>query len=663
MSAEARSEQPTLFGHPAGLFTLFFAEMWERFSYYGMRALLIFYMLKGFLRYDDQRAYAVYGAYTALVYMTPFFGGMLADRLLGSRRAVVIGGLLMASGHLLMTVENDSAFYGALGLLVAGNGFFKPNISTMVGALYPQGSPLRDGGFTLFYMGINLGAALSPLLCGYIGETYGWHYGFGLATLGMLSGLSIFVAPVRVAQAVIGTGGFVTALALVVFRPDNPYSFAVNLFVAVALLAAVGVAWVALGRSGLPSTVGAPPDPARLARRLGPLSTEWTVYLGALVAVPVVALLISGFSPFTADKKPVLLVSQELIAGMQKSASAAVRVLAVVAEEISRPAGLILTITGLFAVSYLGRQLLKLAKVERERLIVVLVLTFFSMLFWSFFEQAGSSLNNFTDRNVDRVTERRTIDASEVGKLLRFQPTQEQIGHKNGDRTFTLRELDELRAKHEADPRFELEWRVMPDNVGMGIAERSDEVPASVFQATNAVFILVFGLVLTSLWGFLGKRRLEPSTPVKFALGLLQLSLGFVAIWYGARVADSRGLVGATWLVLGYLLHTTGELCLSPVGLSMVTRLSPPVLVSTVMGNWFLASAFAQYLAAIISQFTSVSEGSGKAASVPTDTLHVYGDVFGKIALVSLGCALTCFALAPLLKRWMHEEARPGPNS
>ena len=194
--ADARAtDQKTLFGHPAGLYTLFFAEMWERFSYYGMRALLLFYMLKGFLQYSDPRGYAVYGAYTALVYMTPFFGGMLADRLLGARRAVVLGGLLMATGHLVMALQTDIAFFTALALLICGNGFFKPNISTIVGSLYPAGSPRRDGGFTLFYMGINLGAAMSPLLCGYIGETYGWHYGFGLASLGMLTGLAVFVAP------------------------------------------------------------------------------------------------------------------------------------------------------------------------------------------------------------------------------------------------------------------------------------------------------------------------------------------------------------------------------------------------------------------------------------------------------------------------------------
>src|SRR5688572_8831581 len=225
MSSAPHEEQKELFGHPVGLYTLFFAEMWERFSYYGMRALLVLYMIKGFLQLNDGAAYAVYGAYTALVYATPFIGGMLADRLLGSRRAVVLGGVLMAAGHLLMTFEDHLAFYGALALLITGNGFFKPNISTIVGSLYPPGSPKRDGGFTLFYMGINLGAAMSPLLCGYIGETYGWHFGFGLASLGMMTGLAVFVAPVRVTQLLIAAGALAAFVALVVLRPDNAYSF------------------------------------------------------------------------------------------------------------------------------------------------------------------------------------------------------------------------------------------------------------------------------------------------------------------------------------------------------------------------------------------------------------------------------------------------------
>jgi proton-dependent oligopeptide transporter, POT family len=340
-----------------------------------------------------------------------------------------------------------------------------------------------------------------------------------------------------------------------------------------------------------------------------------------------------------------------------RAGSGAAQIVALLLEEISKPAGLILVITGLLALAYIGRESVRLPKTARQRMWVVLILTFFSMLFWSFFEQAGSSINNFTDRNVDRVREQRVIGADDVGRTLRIQPTQEQLGHQNGARLFTMDDLNALRARQESDPGFAIEWRVAPDNVGMGVAERDDEVPASVFQSTNPILILLFGLLFTALWSFLGQRGVEPSTPFKFALALLQLGLGFGAIWYGAQTSDERGMVAVSWLLLGYLLHTTGELCLSPVGLSMITRLSPKQLVSTVMGMWFLATAFSQYLAAIISQLTGVGHGGGdQAMPVPRETVHVYGDVFGDIALAAIVSAAVCFALVPLLKRWMHEE-------
>lgn len=288
---------------------------------------------------------------------------------------------------------------------------------------------------------------------------------------------------------------------------------------------------------------------------------------------------------------------------------------------------------------------------------VVLVLTFFSLLFWSFFEQAGSSINNFTDRNVDRVFATRTIAESEVGSTIRLVPTQEQLGYSNGTERFTMNVLTDLQKEHET-AQFEIDWIVAADNVGMGIAGRQDEIPASTFQSVNAVFILIFGLILTTLWSFLAARRIEPSTPLKFALGLIQLALGFGALWYGAQHCDSRGMVGLEWLFLGYLLHTTGELCLSPVGLAMVTRLTPLRLVSTLMGTWFLATAFSQYLAGIISQFTGVSEGGDSGSAVipsPIDSVHVYGDVFYKIMIAGLVCGAICLVLVPLIKRWQHE--------
>lgn len=662
-----------LLGHPTGLFTLFFAEMWERFSYYGMRALLLFYMIKGFLGYGDSEAYAVYGAYTALVYMTPFFGGMLADKLLGARRAVVFGGLLMAAGHLIMGVENEIAFFFALALLIAGNGFFKPNISTIVGTLYPQGSPKRDGGFTIFYIGINLGAAMAPLLCGYIGETYGWHVGFGLATAGMLIGVAIFVAPTILTQGLILLGALCAGGALIRFRPDHVLAVTVNVVIALMLIIAGIIACIALSRGGLPAEAGAPPDRRKLKAMIGPLPAEWFVYVATLVLVPVIVLLVSGFSLFN-NGEAVSVIPATVIESLESSASPAIRAFAVVAEEISKPAGLVLAMSGVIALLYLGIQTFRMEKIARERSLVVLILTFFSLFFWSFFEQAGSSINNFTDRNIDRVSEARRITDEDVGTTITIQPTQEQLGYLNGNDLFTLNDLDTIRtewqdaagstenANSDADSPT-MVWEVVESNVGMGIAERSDEIPPSVLQSVNPLNILVFGLVFTVVWGFLGSRGIEPGPPIKFSLGLVQLGLGFGAFWYGAQVADERGMVGLSWLLLGYMLHTTGELCLSPVGLSTITKLSPAHLVSTFMGNWFLATAFSQYLAGIISQFTNVEPAGGGDGSVPPplETVGTYGGVFGKIALAAIASGVVCFMISPILNKWMHREVTGDP--
>jgi len=650
MSDGADKIPSELFGHPTGLYTLFFAEMWERFSYYGMRALLVFYMLKGFLHYDDKQAYTVYGAYTALVYMTPFIGGMLADRILGQRIAVVIGGSLMAAGHLLMTVENQWAFFSALALLIVGNGFFKPNISTMVGSLYATGSPKRDAGFNLFYMGINLGAAMSPLLCGYIGETYGWHLGFGLATVGMLVGLAVFVMPNLVTQVLIGVATLASALGLVMFRPDNPWAIGMNVFVALMLLAAAVTAVTALSREGLPKFVGARPEKSTGQQ-------DVIVYIGVVISIPIFALLVSGFAPFLEDGKSLQLVSDDTITLIENQSEWG-PIAAVFLSEVSKPAGLVLTTLGILAFGFLIVETFRLNKIPRERMQAALALIFFQMLFFAFFEQAGSSVNNFTDRNVDRVVQTSEVTAGQVGTTIRLQPTQEQLGYSLHGRLFTLTDLDYLRQENVDNPAFEIEWPITENEVGMGLARRADELPASIFQSVNPGYILIFALVFNGIWTALRKVGLEPGAPVKFALGLMQLGLGFGAFWMGTQAASDRGMVVVTWLMLGYLLQTTGELCLSPVGLSTMTKLSPRVLVSTLMGAWFLATAFSQYLAAIISQFTGVTHGSGDHTSVPApiETVRVYGDVFGQIAVTALVCGVVCLAFSPLLSRWMHQH-------
>jgi POT family proton-dependent oligopeptide transporter len=437
----------------------------------------------------------------------------------------------------------------------------------------------------------------------------------------------VFVAPVRLTQALIGVGALATAGAML-FLQNNVYQLLVNLFVGVSLVVAALAAFVALGRGGLPAGAGAPPAEAG-AR------PHWPVYAGVVVAIPLFALLVQR-------------------------------------NEI---AGWMLTLFGGAAFVWLMFQAVKSSKIERERLFVVLILMFFSLLFWAFFEQAGSSVNNFTDRNVDRVIQARTLSAQDVGKTIELRVpletadpalealpplTQEQLGHASAQGTpFTLSDLDALRSAAAAGaPRDKqvLSWQVAPNDVGMGIG--GAEIPASLFQAANPIFIITFGLLFTFLWSFLAARGREPSTPVKFSLGLLQLGLGFGALWYGAESADARGMVSVAWLLLGYLLHTTGELCLSPVGLSMVTKLAPERIVSTVMGAWFLATAFSNFLAGLIAQLTGVHGEGGEAQLIPppAGTVHLYGDVFGQIGVVAVASALICLALSPLLRRWMHAD-------
>ena len=693
---------PTLFGHPTGLYTLFFAEMWERFSYYGMRALLLLYMLKGFLGYGDKDANAVYGAYTALIYMTPFFGGMIADRMLGKRTAVVIGGLLMAAGHLLMMVQTELWFFCALGLLIAGNGFFKPNISSMVGELYAEQSTKRDSGFTIFYIGVNLGGAISPLLCGYIGETYGWHLGFGLATIGMLIGLAVFVAPNLLTQVLIALAATSSVVAMIRFNAGDTFSLILTYFVVFALIISAVVAITALMRGGLPKEIGRAPYPEMWGKNL------IKVVIGIGFAIPIFVLLVSGFSVVPGFDKQLTLIPESVIQPLQESQSKLVKGVAQFVEEASRPAGLVLSLSGLIATFYLIREAMRMNKIARERMFVVFILTFFSIWFWAFFEQSGSSVNNFTDRNVDRVRETRLVSQSDVGQSVEFRLTaeseldslnyfsQEFLGHDNGSTKVNAQIERAVRqvegAKEEAkrmtekklqatilvlqnEPKMtmtamtylresakqenatledkKIEWTFTEENIGR-IGLGGAEIPASVFQAVNSIFIILLGLVMTALWGFLGARGLEPSTPVKFALSLVQVGLGFAMLYFGAQTADADGMVASYWLILMYLLLTTGELCLSPIGLSMVTKLSPARLVSTVMGSWFLATAFAQFLAGIIAQFASVNEGGGDIVPIPSATVHIYGDVYKLLAILACGSGVVCLALSPLLKKWMH---------
>lgn len=589
----------TKWGHPAGLFVLFFVELWERFSYYGMRALLVLYMTKQLL-FSDAMSYGIYGAYGSLVYATPVIGGLLADRLLGYRRAIVLGAVLMALGHFGMTFDAEVLssvlggmatqtgtnsielaisggtytfdatmfFYGALALLVIGNGFFKPNISSLVGRLYDDDEideGKRDGGFTIFYMGINIGALLAPLTCGAIGETYGWHYGFGLAGVGMVVGLVIFLAY----EDVLGDHGYSPNPDYLEtnFPPEIPRS---NVF-QYALAAVAGGGVLILAAPAIGSALGAVSAPVVgegattyvtkivgligwaaaeigiLAFLLSFVTNETATYVGSIVAIPNLAYLCTR---------------TDVIGGL-------------------------LALMGFVVLGWLLLYALKSEKEVRERLFVILVLLFFSMCFWAFFEQAGSSINLFTDRNVDRTI---------------------------------------------------FGWTV----------------PASVFQSVNPFYIIALAPIFSWLWDWLHTRDWEPSTPVKFGLGIIQLGLGFGMFVLGAATAGSDGLVAVWYLLLGYMLITTGELCLSPVGLSMVTKLSPKATVGVVMGAWFFAVSFAHYLSAVLAQFASAPKGENIEKMPPSETLPIYTELFWKIGVVAVAVGFVCLLVSPILKRWMH---------
>ncbi|QJB68578.1 peptide MFS transporter [Parasphingorhabdus halotolerans] len=490
---ESGDARGTFLGHPKGLFVLFFAEMWERFSYYGMRALLIFYLVQHWM-FSDSEAGIIYGAYTALVYITPVVGGYLADRYLGQRKAVAFGALLLTFGHFLMAFEGDGGgqadaainiFWLALAFIIVGSGFLKANISVMVGQLYTRTDIRRDPAYTIFYMGINLGAALGAIIAGWLGQTYGWSYGFGAAGIGMLLGLVVFI----------------WGKPLLVGRGESS-------------------------------------DPARLESKVAGIKFEWLLYLGSFATVGLIWILIQY---------------QALV-------------------------GSLLGIAGAILVLYvLYTAVAKLAPEDRDRIFAAMFLIFGSILFWALFEQAGSSLNLFTDRSVDRSI--------------------------------------------------------------FGI-----EVPASVFQSINAIYIVLLAPIFAILWTWLGRRGLEPSAPAKFGLGLIQLGLGFLVLVAGALAAGTGNLTPVIFIFLIYLLHTTGELCLSPVGLSAMNRLAPAHMASLIMGTWFFASATGNFAAGLIAAAVG-AEGAG-----PDRVL----DVYSTVGWVAVGVGVLVIVISPLIKKLMH---------
>ena len=588
--------------HPRGLIILFFAEMWERFSYYGMRGILIFFLTQHFL-FDDAMAGSTYGSYTSLVYLLPLVGGILADRYIGTRKAIAFGALLLVAGHGMMAFEGRPAtetltyagtayeisaegrgadrevaiivadqkysfgpaegggiavaglpegstlpatlapgsyqmeqtrdqqginiFYLALSLIIMGVGFLKPNISSIVGQLYPDGDPRRDSGFTLYYYGINLGAFWAAVLCGYLGQTVGWWAGFGLAGVGMLAGWIVFV----------------------------------------------------LGKPLLEGH-GEPPNPELLKRPLfGPLNREWLIYILAVLGVAVVWFMVQR----NALVGNVLLVS---------------------------------TVLSLLAIVWVIIGVCK-TWVQRQRMMLALVLIFGAVAFFTLFEQAGTSLNLFADRNVD----------------LTIAPTVMQfLG-------VTIGTPAQLAAAGITPSGFWIDATITAAQV----------------QSFNAGFILIFAPIFAATWAWLASKKMDPDPTMKFGLGLIQVGLGFlVVVW-----AASSGMVSPTFqmplmiLALLYMLHTTGELFLSPVGLSEITKLSMPSVVSFMMAVWFLASSIAQFVGGKIAGLMGTETVGGQVLD-PQGALATSLAGFNTLGQWGVGIGIGFILISFLIKGWSH---------
>ena len=500
-----------LFGHPRGLAICFLTEMWERFSFYGMKFLLVLYLTKYHL-FTDAEGLDVLGAYAGLVYALPVIGGMLADRYLGMRKAVLFGGIMLVFGHLGLAFEGHQAtivdgviqqdtaalkvFYFSLALIIIGVGFLKPNISTIVGKLYEKDDPRRDSGFTIFYMGINIGSFLATILCGWLGETYGWGYGFGLAGIGMLFGLVTFM-------------------------------------------------W---GQKFLEGHAE-PPNPEILRQKVfAGINREALIYTISILFLSVIWFLVQSNS--------------------------------IVHHTLNFLALVVLIWLIWFLVTQCN-------KVERAQMSVLALLTLFTVVFWALFEQSAASMTLFADRVVDR-----TVFGS---------------------------------------------WELTAVQTG----------------SLNAMFIFLLAPVFAWLWTFLSKHKLEPNTPVKFGLGILQAGLGFGALVIGAQNPDEAGKVALIWLVLAYLLHTTGELCLSPVGLSAVTKLAVPKVVGVMMGTWFLATAYSELVAAQIAKLAAMDTQGGEITDIGA-AVATYSGFFMDLLLIGGGVGLLVLLISPLLKRGMH---------
>jgi POT family proton-dependent oligopeptide transporter len=556
-------------GHPKGLYVCFFTEMWERFSFYGMKALLLLYLLKYHL-FTDDAGYDLLGAYGGLVYAVPVIGGLLADRYLGMRKAVVFGAVLLVLGHLGMAFEGHAAtmvdgkvvrdeaamqvFYLSLALIIMGVGFLKPNISTIVGRLYPDNDPRRDSGFTVFYAGINVGALFASLICAFLGETYGWKYGFGAAGIGMVAGLGVFL-------------------------------------------------W---GQKYLDGHAE-PNNPALLRERVAGLPREIWIYLGATAGVALVWQLI--------QRTWTVHGAMHLIA------------LAFV----------------LWFVWFLWA---KCNTAERGQMISLVVLIFAVLVFFTLYEQTYGSWITFTDRLMTK-------------DLFGAIPLASQATLPWAAFALAASPVLMVAALVFADRGRVALARGMFVAMALGLSAALAHdvvlVPQTAGSLTflGAFFIVVLAPVFAWLWPWLARRKLNPSTPMKMAMGLAIAGISFLPLIAAAEIASTGVMASVWWLVLAYLLLEIGEVCLSPIGLSAVTQLSVARVVGVMMGAFWLATAYSEVLAAQFGKLASLEMVEGTTLDMAAAAAK-YEGLFVTMLWIGLGSGLVVLLLTPLLKRAMH---------
>ncbi len=569
-------------GHPKGVYVCFFTEMWERFSFYGMKALLLLYLTKHHL-FGDAAGLDLLGAYGGLVYCMPVIGGLLADRWLGMRKAVTFGSLLLVLGHIGMAVEGHAVTrvagavvrdegalwvtYLSLALIIAGVGFMKPNISTIVGRLYAEDDPRRDSGFSLFYAGINLGALFASLVCGFLGEAYGWKYGFGAAGIGMLLGLAMFL-------------------------------------------------W---GQKYLHGHAE-PPAPATLRERVFGLPREWLIYGCAVLSVfPIAALM-----------------------------WAAANGVASIGGEISLALVLMLVVLGGVLLWFAWFTGARCTPVQRGQMWALLALIFMALVFFTLYEQTYGSWVTFTDRLLTKdiapalVIRDGTPLPWSIASLL-LAPLGFAVAATMSDRHADSRAPRVLFVGVTALMLVFLvrDCIVLPQTAGS-------------LTYLGALFLVLLAPLFAALWAWLDRRRADPSKPVKSALGLIFAGLSFVPLALAAQQVGATGAIASVWwLVLAYLVLEIGEMCLAPVGLSAVTQLAVPRVVSLMMGTWFLATAFSEALAALFGKLAAIDVPEDGQMDV-VQAAASYAHLFWLMMWIGLACGVIALLCAPLLRRAMH---------